>query len=296
MTVLVAGATGNLGGRIVRALLAADATVAGLARPGGSGEREAALAGAGARVVTVDLKDGAALDSALAGVTTVVSALQGLEPVILDAQTTLLQAAVRAGVQRFIPSDFALDFFKTRPGSNRNFDLRRRFDERLDAASIRATSILNGAFMDLLGPGAGDHILDRRRGRVSYFGDPDQKLDFTTMDDTAAFTARAALDAEAPRILRIAGEQITPRGLAAAATQALGRPIDLRRAGSLGMLRLLIRVARFVAPGRGNVMPAWQRMQYAENMFGGDGLLEPLDNHRYPSLTWTGVADFLRRR
>jgi hypothetical protein len=66
------------------------------------------------------------LTETLEGASTVVSALQGLRDVILDGQGALLNAAVAAKVLRFIPSDFALDFAKTAPGSNRNLDLSTR--------------------------------------------------------------------------------------------------------------------------------------------------------------------------
>ena len=38
----------------------------------------------------------------------------------MDRQGVLLEGAVRAGVPRFIPSDYSADFTKTRPGGNRN--------------------------------------------------------------------------------------------------------------------------------------------------------------------------------
>ena len=42
------------------------------------------------------------------------------------------RAAVDAGVPRFIPSDFAIDFTKIPEGGNRNLDLRREFHRRLE--------------------------------------------------------------------------------------------------------------------------------------------------------------------
>jgi nucleoside-diphosphate-sugar epimerase len=39
--------------------------------------------------------------------------------------------------------------------------------------------------------------------RVLYWGNADQRMDFTTIDDTAAFTASAALDPSTPRFLRL---------------------------------------------------------------------------------------------
>ena len=112
--------------------------------------------------------DPADIDSltTLAGAACVVSALNGLHDVMIDRQSVLLDAAVKAGVPRFISSDLAADFTKTEPGRNRNYDLRREFMTRLDEASIRVTSILNGAFLDMLG--AEMPIIQPRIYRVLY--------------------------------------------------------------------------------------------------------------------------------
>ena len=47
---------------------------------------------------------------------------------IIDAQKVLLEGAIVAGVPRFIPSDYSLDFTKFIDGENRNLDLRRAFN------------------------------------------------------------------------------------------------------------------------------------------------------------------------
>jgi hypothetical protein len=121
-------------------------------------------------------------------------------------------------------------------------------------------------------------------------------MDFTTMDNTAAFTASAALDPSTPRILRIAGDQVSARELTAVVSEVTGEKFRLFRAGGLGMLRTLIKVARTVAPGEKEIFPAWQGMQYMRNMFDGRAKLEPLDNDRYPSLHWTTVRGVLSAR
>lgn len=292
--VLVAGATGELGSRIVRALAAREASVRVLVRPGTPLARTEPLRRLGVEVVAVDLHHAATVTTACAGIACVVSALNGLHETILDAQTVLLDAAVAAGVPRFIPSDFALDFTRTTPGRNRNLDLRRDFHARLDRASIRATSILNGAFMDML---TGQMpLIQFGLRRVLSFGDPDQPLDFTTMDDVAAYTARAAFDRETPRILRIAGEVVSANGLARVASEATGRPFTVLRLGGPGLLTPMIALARTLAPGGDQVFPAWQGMQYLRDMAEGKGKLDPLDNGRYPDLSWTGVREVLGRR
>jgi nucleoside-diphosphate-sugar epimerase len=291
-TIVVAGATGNLGGRIVRAILERRASVTALVRQGTPPERLDRLRELGVRTIaSVDWSHAAQVKLACSGAACVVSALQGLRDVIVETQTVLLDAAIKAGVPRFIPSDYSIDFTKFPPGENRNLDLRRDFHTRLDKTSISATTIFSGAFAEML-TGQMPLILFKRK-RVLYWGDADQRMDFTTIDDAAAFTASAALDPSTPRFLRIAGDQLSARELAAVVSQVTGREFRLFRAGGLGMLGALIKVARTVAPGERELYPAWQGMQYMRNMFDGRAKLEPLDNDRYPGMRWTTARDLL---
>ena len=284
--VAVAGAAGDLGLRIVRALTAKGARVRALVR------RPVDKLGLDqVEQVAVDFDDGAALTGAVAGAATIVSALNGTAPVILGVQGRLLDAAVAAGVPHFIPSDFSLDYRATRPGDNRNMDLRRTFAARLDAAPIRATSILNGPFAELL-KGEAPIVLHKPR-RVLYWGDADQLYDFTTKDDVAAFTADVAMDATAPRYLCIAGDQISPRGLAALLTGMDDRAWKLLRAGSVGRLSAVIAVVRALSPRTDAPFPVWQGMQYLRDMSTGRGKLHHLDNGRYGKTDWTRAADVL---
>jgi nucleoside-diphosphate-sugar epimerase len=290
-TIVVAGATGNLGGRIVRALLARGAGVRAFVRHGTAPDKLERLRDLGVTISSVDLSNASQVTPACSSASCVVSALQGLRDVIVETQSVLLEAAVKAGVPRFIPSDYSIDFTKFPPGANRNLDLRRDFHRRLDKTSISATTIFNGAFADML-TGQMPLILFKRK-RVLYWGDADQRMDFTTMDDTAAFTASAALDPSTPRFLRIAGDQLSARELTAAVTEVTGKEFRLFRAGGLGMLGALIKVARTIAPREKELYPAWQGMQYMRNMFDGRAKLEPLDNDRYPGIRWTTVRDVL---
>ena len=292
--VAVAGAAGGLGRRIARELRARGAGVVAMVRPGTAPERLEPLRALGATVAPVDLADAAAVARAASGASCVVSALNGLRDVIVEAQTVLLDGAVRAGVPRFIPSDYSIDFTGLPPGRNRNLDLRREFHRRLEQRPVAATTVFCGAFAELL-TGRMPMILFKPR-RVVYWGDADQRMDFTTEDDTAAFTARAALDPATPRFLRIAGDRRSARELAAIASEVTGRTFRLLRAGGLGTLGALIAVARAVAPGGGEPFPAWQGMQYMRDMFDGRAALAPLDNDRYPGLRWTTAREVLAAR
>ena len=292
--VVVAGATGNLGRRIVKALLGRGASVKALVRHGTGLDKLERLQELGATITSVDFRIASQLTLACSGASCVVSALQGLRDVIVETQTVLLDAAIKAGVLRFIPSDYSIDFTRFPLGENRNLDLRKEFHERLDRASISATTIFNGAFTDML-TGQMPLILFRLK-RVLYWGNADQRMDFTTIDDTAAFTASAALDPSTPRFLRIAGDQLSARELTMIVSEVTGKEFRLFRAGGLGMLGLLIKIARVVAPGRKELYPAWQGMQYMRNMFDGRAKLEPLDNDRYPGIRWTAARDVLSAR
>jgi uncharacterized protein YbjT (DUF2867 family) len=262
--IVLAGATGRLGGLIARSLRDCGARVRGVVRPGIAAGKALQLRQIGVTVCEADYDDPDQLARACEGGSCVVSALAGLRDVIVDAQTSLLEAAVAAGVPRFIPSDYAIDFYKMPDGGNRNLDLRREFAGRLDSAPIAATSVLNGMFADLL---AGDApFIVGRIKRVVYWENADQPMDFTTIEDTAA---------------------------AQIASRVTGERYKLLRVGDLGRFEKVIRLTRTLSPGADEVYPPWQGMQYMRDMFDGRAKLEPLDNARYPELRWTSVRDVL---
>lgn len=288
--ITIVGASGDLGSRIARELLQRNARVRAITRSGSAAPRLEQLRELGAEVASVDFDDETALARSLEGSSVVISCVAGLREAIVVAQEKLLDAAVRAGVPRFIPSDFSIDFARLPRGSNRNLDLRSEFRRRLDDAPIKSTSILNGAFMDML-TGTAPFILFRIRC-VLCWGDPDQLMDWTTIADTARYTAAAALDPTTPRELRIAGEEISARGLATVMSDLTGRPHRILRPGGLAVLGGMIRLTRALTPERGALYPPWQGMQYMHNMYSGLPKFDQLDNDRY-RMQWTQVRDLL---
>jgi len=290
-TVLLAGASGDLGARTAHALVSRGATVRALTRAGAAPDKLAGLRELGAEPVQADYGDPAALRGAVEGADVVVSTVNGVRDVMIGAQTQLLEAAVAAGVPRFVPSDFSADYRRIAPGSNRNFELRRDFARVLDRAPIQASSVLNGAFADML-TGQAPLVLVKA-GRVLYWSDADQPLDFTTKDDTAAFTADVALDHAAPRYLEVAGDVVTARQLAETMTELTGRQFRPTWAGTTGLVAGMAKGMRAVRKGDDEPFPAWQGMQYLDAMFSGVAKLGPLDNDRYGQRTWTTARDVL---
>ena len=289
--IVVAGGTGNLGKKIIHALLERGAEVRAVVRTTTDPEKVNKLEKLGAIVYKVNMVHVEEVSKACRGASCVVSALNGLRDVIIDTQKVLLDAAVEAGVPRFIPSDYSLDFTKFSYGENRNLDWRREFHKVLDKTSISATTIFNGAFTDLL-TGQMPLILFKRK-LVLYWGNADHRMCFTTIADTASYTASAALDPSAPRFLRIAGDQLSPREIQKVATEVSGEKFRLFRTGGLGMLSALIKIARTLAPAENEIFPAWQGMQYMRNMIDERAKLNQVDNERYPDMHWTTVRDVL---
>jgi len=289
--ILIAGGTGNLGQRIINALLKKGAEVRVVARPGSDISKIKNLENLGVKVFLVNMSNIDEVSKACIGVSCVVSALAGLREVIVDIQKILLDAAIDSGVTRFIPSDYSLDFTKFSPGTNRNFDLRREFHQYLDTRSIAATSIFNDTFADML-TGQMPLILFRQKF-VLYWGNADHRMGFTTVDNTAEFTANAALEPSTPRFLQIAGDRISAREIKAVVMEVTGKKFRLFRAGGPGMLSTIIKVARAIAPGEKELYPAWQGMQYMRNMIDERSNLSILDNNRYPGMRWTTVRDLL---
>ncbi len=288
-TIVIAGGAGDLGARIIQDLIKRGASVRALLRvdaPAADLQRVDAL---DATPVRVDVSDVSAVAAASDGADCLVSALSGLRGVILDRQSVLIDAAVRAQIPRFISSDFSSDYTKTEAGHNRNFDLRREFMGRADRAPIAVTSIMNGAFMDMLG--AEMPIIQPRIRSVLYWGSADQPLDFTTRDDTAAYTAAAALDDTTPRRLRIAGDTLSVRDISQVMTELSHHRYRMLWMGKVVALAALSRAARLVAPQPSAVFPPWQGMDYMRDMFSGQARLSPLDNDRYHDVRWTSLRD-----
>jgi uncharacterized protein YbjT (DUF2867 family) len=290
-TVAILGATGNLGGRIVKSLTEKGATLRAIVRSTSQDDdKTEKLRQSGVEVIKADMTNQAELAKALKGASVVVSALQGLKEVIVDTQSIVLKAAIETGVPRFIPSDFSTDYTKLQPGENRNFDLRREFYHIIDNSPIKATSIFNGAFAEIIGYSA--PFVDLQNKNIGYWENPDWKVDVTSMDNTAAFTANAALDESAPRKLLIAGFQISAKELQALASEVFGTPFTLTNLGTIADLGANNKKERAAHPeGEKEVYASWQGTQYLHSMYSAHH--EQLDNDRYPGINWTGAKEIL---
>jgi hypothetical protein len=289
--IVVAGATGNLGGKIVTSLLAKGAEVRAIVRLETDLKKVNALELQGVKVFRVDTNNKAEIAKHCLGAHCMVSALAGLEETIIDAQKIFLDAAVEANVPRFIPSDFSIDFTNLEEGQNRNLDQRRAFHDYLHKMPIKATTIFNGPFMDLLTTDM--PLILFKQKRILCWGSPDQIIEFTTTYNVAEFTAEAAIDDNTPRYLRIAGDRLSCNNLVKLLTDLTTKAYKIFRPGGINLLNLLIRVTRFFSPSKNELYPAWQGMQYMRDMMEGRIIVQQYDNNRYQNIKWTTVKEFL---
>jgi uncharacterized protein YbjT (DUF2867 family) len=228
---LVAGATGSLGGRIVRILLEGGGRVRALARnPGGAA---AALEAAGAEVMLGDLKDPASLRQACRGVDVVISTASATRrnddtPENVDMRGTihLIDAAREAGVRRFI---FVSTLGAVPDSPVPAFRAKAAAETHLKESGLAYVILQPDAFMDVWfgmlieGPIASGTP-------VTLVGESTGRHSFISEADVAQLAARAARRSEPASVtLPLGGpEAITFRDAAKAYEAALGRPLTIR--------------------------------------------------------------------
>ncbi|MBN8610244.1 MAG: NmrA family NAD(P)-binding protein [Deltaproteobacteria bacterium] len=295
--IVVVGGAGKLGRLIVESVLEQrGARVRVLVRDPSKPE-VAALAGDRVELVAFDAVSATDAERAQAvrGAFAVVSALQGGPDVIIDAQLALARAAKAAGARRFLPSDYSFDFFTLPAGINVNSDWRRTFAERaaeLVSPSFEVVHVLQGIFADryvlgFLG------LLDAEHGVLRYWGDGTTPIDWTTWEDTARFAAAAALDeSSVPARLHVSGDRMDALTFADTWERVHGRTLTRERLGSLEDLER--ETQRRLAAEPSNLY-AWLPLMYARGVFGGEALLGPTHNARYPAIQAETVAQAMAR-
>lgn len=143
--VALVGASGNLGPSILNVLLASNLfSITVLTRPTSKHQFPSNVT-----VLPVDYSSHASLTTALTGQDAVI-ALFGAESA--DLQLPLLDAAIAAGVRRFIPSDFGSDthneLVKSLPVFAKKIEVQNAVVERAAKGLIEYTQIINGPFLD----------------------------------------------------------------------------------------------------------------------------------------------------
>ena len=281
--ILVAGATGTLGRRIVQGLIDRGEAVRVLARPTSD---HASLERLGAQVALGDLTEPASLQAACRDVASVISTASvsktgtdTLECVDLQGNLNLIAASRAAGARRFIfvstrnaAADSPSPLFRAKAGVERA--LR-------DEADMAYTILQPGGFMDVWFPMFVEGPAFSGQP-VTLVGESRRRHAWVAEQDVAAF-AVAALAHEAARNASIViggPAAVTFTEVVEEYERAAGWPIPVRR----------------VAPGEPipGVPEAVARMAAALETF--DSLVPMEDTSRQYGVTLTTVREFVRGR
>ncbi len=245
--IVVAGGSGLLGRQIVSDLLAHGQSVRALVR---DVERARALLDEHVDIVAADVRHPAALDTAVAGASMIISAVHGFlggrgaGPVQVDQRgnANLVDAARAAGASLTLVSvigaaaDSNLELFRAKHAA----------EVHLRASGVPWTIVRAGPFLEtwlaILTQTAG------KSGRPMVFGRGRQALDFVAASDVAAVVSHAATDPGLRgQILELAGEPATMTDLAHALQAARGWHGPVRHVPR-PVLRTLGTLARPVNP------------------------------------------------
>jgi uncharacterized protein YbjT (DUF2867 family) len=200
--ILVVGATGLLGGRIVKKLLAQGRPVRISVRPDSPSEALAKqgmatsaieLVAAGAQVVSGDLRDRPSLDAACQGIDTLITTANSvlrdndIEGVDLNGNFNLIKAAEAAGVKHFIFTSIN----SSDPNSPDPFGRAKGLvEQRLRESGLTYTILKPGIFMEIwVGMTVG---MPLQAGRpITLVGQGDHRHAFVSIADVADYAVTA---------------------------------------------------------------------------------------------------------
>jgi nucleoside-diphosphate-sugar epimerase len=247
MRIFVAGATGAVGRPLVPLLVAAGHAVTAVGR---TPAKRAALAGAGATGVEVDLFDPAALRQAVAGHEAVLNLATHIPPAMKmmwpgawrendrirrEGAANLADAALAARAEIFVQESFGLIYedqadrwvdesCPVRPASHSASAL----DAEASAARVTAAGASGVVlrFAGFYGAGSGqtaDLVGAVRRGLAPLPGPPDRYMSAITTDDAAAAVVAVLAARPAPGIYNVVDDEpLTHRAHIDALAAALG--------------------------------------------------------------------------
>jgi uncharacterized protein YbjT (DUF2867 family) len=232
-TVLVFGATGQQGGAVAHALLAAGWSVRAFVRDPNASNAKTLLS-AGADVVQGDLGNSASIRAAMANVHGVFSVQpssgQGPAYNVTDEQETrwgrhIADVAAAKGVRHLVYT--SVNAVGRGPTGMGHFDSKFAIEEHIRSLDLCSTIVRPSAFMELLLlPGMG---LDQ--GYFNFFQHPGQAIQVIAVRDIGRIVAGvfAAPDRFDGRTIEIASDALTGVQLGEALSRATGKSISYHR-------------------------------------------------------------------
>jgi len=248
-TVLLVGATGHLGGKVLRALLNRGKTVRALVRPGTDPK---SLQELGVETVIGDMLDAASLRPALHGVNYVVTTASGhtrhrkSDTTLVDTQgnRNLVDAAAEARVGRFV---FLSVLNCHQAPQVPHFWHKKLAEDYLEQKHLPFISLRPGIFIDQAQDNWARGI---QRGTLQAFGDPNVRYTLVLAEDVARYVAEAVdlPNAIGSRIDIGCDRPVSPAEVAQMLSVVLKKPVRVRSV-SAALARTVSGIFGLFSPG-----------------------------------------------
>ncbi|KAI1426645.1 NAD(P)-binding protein [Xylaria sp. FL1777] len=302
MLVLVAGATGNIGQKIVESLLRRGHQVRALAR---NPEKlsAATIAQLEKFVKSSTYYDVPAIEAACAGVDAVICAYNGTPELQVEGQLFLLRAAERSGAHIYVSASWNCDWRRQALGDHESYDPYHCFRRLAELTStVRPHFIFSGILAEVLFSAPGrvsfspeNHgVWDHEGKRVEIWGDADYKWQWTSEADAAEFAAAIVerQDAVDGGFWTVCSGYDSLEDIARIYGQVRGVPVKAERAGSVEELREKALAGR----ARSHPTTMWDYIGYFYVLFMIDGTWAPgpFDNDRL-GVKGTPLQEYLKQ-
>ncbi len=189
-TFAIVGATGLIGEPIAKAILRLGHTARVITRgrtPSNATTLDQ-LQQSGAEIHCGAPDDIPWMTKTLTGCDAVICAM-GEGAIYGQVEYAILEAALAAGVKRFVPNEFGLDTLRLPMGTGALFDEKKKFQARLRSSGMPFTVIFNGGIFDFILPN-----LRFYEGITTFGNDLDVPYYTHSREDIATLTVKAALD------------------------------------------------------------------------------------------------------
>jgi uncharacterized protein YbjT (DUF2867 family) len=289
--VLVAGGTGRLGTRVVELLSKRDMRVRILTR---DRNKAAHLTSGLIEVVEGDVRNPASLETAFAGVTAVISCIQGLddpnsspEATDRDGNRNLISAAKTSGVDHFV----LVSVMKSSPNHPMSLGRAKYAAEQSLKTSGLAWTIVRGtAYMEFWVQMVVQPLIDK--GRTQVFGRGNNPINFVSVDDVAKAVEMAVIDPGLRGVEVEAGgpENLTMNQVVETFERISGKKGNVSHV-PLPMMRLMSVVMRPIKPAMARLAQAGIVMDTSDIM----AWEPPATPKPYPWLPQTRVAEVIQQ-
>lgn len=206
--------------------------------------------------------------------------------VMVDAQKLLIDICEEQRVDRYIASDYTLEYAKLQPGQYIKKDPIIRVHDYLKTKKIKAVHVLIGMFVETFFSNL-FFFWDDKEKKFRYYGTGNETFELTTYATTAEYVAAIALDTEAVGFLRFLGDTKSSLEVIAEFKSVYGVEPAVERIGSLEDL--------YAKANEGGEQDFILTGTYLISK-GVVNLEKKFDYEKYPDIKPEKVRDFFKRR